>query len=239
MSLAFPSPEFIPPTKPPPVGWDRPWNKLHPWTRIFLCGLTLSACLLQVLPIIDRSDSKLFIDAEDFGFPVSYLTLREHSTNPFDLTAFLGDILAVGALIIASTCWMERYLRQPNAMQSWRNIHRRTWILMVALIVAGTVIEVYPIIREYGDERMNFPDNMPGTNWLGRGVPFTYHRIDSAEIYPRGSGLIIPYRTTFNSTILVFDFILLGAAIAEAGYWFEKWQRRRPVAVSCQIGSPP
>lgn len=231
MSLAFPSPEFIPPTRPYPPWWDRPWN--HPWnelhrsTRIFFVCLVLAACIAEFLPIIDRSDPKVFIDPDqtDFGFPVPYLTIRQHSPTKWDISAFLADIFAVGALILFLTCWMERYMRGPEMIHGWRKIHRRTWIFLAGMMVACIFLEVYPLVRD-SDDQIRLADNMRGTHWLGKGGPFTYYRIDYAET-SWGSFLVTaPFRNLFDPLILVFDFILLGAVLAEAGYWFEKRQRK-------------
>jgi hypothetical protein len=237
MSLAFLRQTLTRPI-PPPSEWDKPWNELHRWTRVFVSGLVLTALIVEFVPIIDRSEPKNFIDADqtDFGFPLSYLTIGQQSTK-LDVTAFLADVLSVGALIFALACWMERYMRRPKTIQSWPEVHHRTWILLAGMTVAGTVLEVYPIIREYGDERMNLPDYMGGNHWLGRGVPFTYHRIDPAETWSGNFGVITPFRNIFDPLNLVFDFILLGAVIAEATYWFERWQLKQRVATAHDLDS--
>ena len=137
-------------------------------------------------------------------------------------------MLAVAIIIVALTFWMERYVGLQETDFTSYKLHFRTWILLSVLMAFGILLEAYPFINEYSDEEMrNLPDDWGGHQWLGRGIPFAYHRIEPAgSLELRPLAIIEPRRITFGWTILLFDFILLGLAIAEPVYWFEKRQRR-------------
>ena len=217
MSLAFPSPEFIPPTSPPPSGADRPRKRLHRQTLVFFFVSLSLAAVLEFFPLFDRTDPNHFIDADrtELGFPLPYLMIGTQSTK-VDFAAFLADILAVGALVIALTCWMERYLRWLEWKRPWYKLYRPSLIFLGALILGGFFLESF----QFTNKHTPFT---PYTD-LERGVPFSYHQFRLRADNPP--------TITFDSTTLVLDLLLLGLTIAEMTYWFERWQRRRLLVIS-------
>lgn len=242
--MAFPSPEFIPP-RPPHPGSER---RYHPWlreTRLLFFILILFAAVLELYPLRERADIHGFL-AETYmemGYPLPFLTFWVRDGPELDVVAMLADVLALGALIIALVSWMERWLRRPMGA-SWYKLHSRTVFFLMVLILGGVGLEVYPTLHKYtdADERRNdYFDNLwfhngcldGGLDWSGRGIPFTYHRVDPVQT-PETAGYIatnITQETKFYPTILIFDFILVGLAIAEATYWFDRRLRGRRVLI--------
>jgi hypothetical protein len=215
---------------------------LHPRTLALLGILILIAAILQIFPFTDRSSGDRFVVAvtTEYGFPLTYATtgLESVKVNP---VALLGNIAAVGAVIIALMFWMERWTQRFVSLCPRYELRPQTRILLVALILGGVLLEGLPFTNGYTDrERMNLPDNLPGNHWLGRGVPFAYYRVDSAEsLEPRRLGMDAPSRIAFDSAILVFDFLFLALAIGETVYWFERRQHRLAAAgsVQCSLGA--
>src|SRR5260370_674085 len=109
----------------------------------------------------------------------------------------------------------ENSLRQPSdpLKRPWYRLRPQTFALLVRLILAAGILERFPFTNEY-------TAFTPYTD-QERGVPFVYHRVRLQ--------MDNPPTTTFDSMILVLDLLLIGAAIAETTYWFEKWQRRKPL----------
>jgi hypothetical protein len=242
--MAFPSPEFIPP-RPTTPGVHRPSRSLHRGTWILFFTLILFAAILELYPLADRADVHNFAAQTiiELGFPLPFLTSWTNAEGPeLDAGALLVDVLAAGALIVSLTSWTERWLRLPGGAP-WYKLHFRTVFFLLVLILGGVGLEVYPTLNKYtdADERRNvYFDNLwfhngcldGGLRWSGRGIPFTYHRVDPVQT-PETAGYIamhITQETRFYPTILIFDFILVGLAIAEATHWFEK-RRRTPRVV--------
>ena len=188
----------------------------------------------------------------ELGYPLPFLTSWVREGPELDAGALLADILAGGALIFALASWMERWLRRPVGAP-WFKLHSRTMFSLLVLILGGVGLEVYPTLHKYTDaeERSNsYFDNLwfhngcldGGLRWSGRGIPFTYHRVDPVET-PETAGYMamnIAQETRFYPTILIFDFVLVGLAIAEAMYWFERRLRgpRVPVIEEGQVTLP-
>src|SRR5260370_40519192 len=93
----------------------RPWYRLRPQTFALLVGLILAAGILEIFPFVDRPDNP--------DFPGSFLTQKGvpliYGITDFESTrvhfpSLLEDILAVGALILALTCLMERWIRRAE-----------------------------------------------------------------------------------------------------------------------------
>jgi len=173
--------------------------------------LVLCACVLEFFPLFDRSDPNRFIEADrtDFGFPFSYLTIGFQSTQ-VDFGALLEDFLAVGFLVVVFTCWNERWSRNRDTMRRWNNLRPRSWILLGVLVLMGLLVQRITFVLDYA--WTNYTDKVLG-------VPFAYYRVHHvSDNEPR---------TTFDSTFLAFDLLLIAVGIAEVTYWFERSERKR------------
>lgn len=202
--------------------------QLHSRALAFLLVSFLLAAILQFFPF-DRSEGNKFVVAVEtqIGFPLAYASIGLGSID-VNVIALLADILVMAGIIALLMCWWQRWAGSLWETQPWQ-LHPQTWIFLAAISLGGVLLEMLPFTYEYTDrERMNLPDNLPGNHWSGRGEPFAYYRVDSAEsLDPRPPGMDAPSRFVFDSTISVFDFLLLGLAIGETTYWFERWQRMR------------
>jgi hypothetical protein len=241
MSMAFPSPEFIPPGPPCP-GSNRPWYLLRRQTLVFLLASIVGAGILQLYSITDMSGSDHFLVniKMEMGFPLPFLTSWVREGPELDVVALLADALAVGVHIVAFASWVERWLGRPVVRYK---LHFRTVFFLLLLILGGVGLEAYPSLHQYSESeirRNDYFDNLwfhhgceNGLRWSGRGIPFTYHRVDPVQT-PETAGYIamnIAQETRFYSTILIFDFLLVGLAIAEATYWFERRLRGRRILI--------
>jgi len=184
---------------------------LHPKTLAFVFALIVVLAIFQLYPLAGDStgDNHTGLLTMVFGFPVICVRIGVDSTD-FVLDAFLVDVFVVGMVILAFTFWMDLWLKRLEAMRSWYKLHFPTWILLAILALVGVIVERIPIVLD-----------PPYTDYMDeiRGVPFAYHRVrlimDNAP------------RITFDSIMLAFDILLIGAGIAELTYWFERWQRNR------------
>jgi hypothetical protein len=212
-----------------PMAWKRPWYRLHAQTLALFLALILGAAIFEILPNTDRADRNMHVIwvAAEYGFPLTYALAGLESTK-INSAALFADFATVGAIIIALTLCMEKWMRLEG-MPLWYKLHPRSWVLLAVSLACGVILGSYPFITEYTfDEARNHPDDFGGIHWLGKGFPFTYYRVDPAEsLEPHAFRTSELRSVTFEPAALVFDFLLIGLVVAEAVYWFERRQRRR------------
>jgi hypothetical protein len=192
------------------------WRRLHPQTFALLFALTIVILIVQFYPRSGdlSGDENTGMIVMEHGFPFIFNAVGVESFK-LDFNALLANMLIMGATITWSMVWMERCSRRGEGMRTWHSIHSSTWIMIGFLVLLGLFVERYSFVQH--ETMTNYSDEV-------QGVPFVYHQVRDITDNP-------PPLITFDPIILVFDILLIGAAIAEVAYWFERLQPRPRVLV--------